>query len=331
MAAFEWLGELGRSPLSFAPLAGDVSPRRYARVTFEGEPSSAVVAHYPREIRDSLGRFERTAGLLEDAGVRGPRIHAADADRGLMLLEDLGQLSLWDLRERGWPALELFLRRARSMIDRIQALSPTAVASLNPPLDAAALRAELEQTLEVFLDPFCLCGPQSSRRLVTDLFDELCRCLGEASPRPAHRDLMARNLMVLGEEPPEVGVLDHQDLRLAPPGYDAASLLNDSLYPPPAIVESLLGDVDREAYHRAAAQRTLKIVGTFVRFARRGATRYLPLVRPSLERSLEHLARLPEAQGAVTEIESLWRPAIGDLSDRLLSAFGPERPLETKP
>ena len=35
-------------------------------------------------------------------------------------------------------------------------------------------------------------------------------------------------------------MLDHQDLRLGPPFYDLASLLNDTLFPPPDAEEALL-------------------------------------------------------------------------------------------
>ena len=78
-----------------------------------------------------------------------------------------------------------------------------------------------------------------------------------------------RNLLPLGPGP-ELVVIDHQDLRLAPAAYDAAALLNDSLYPPEELALSLLGDLEAIDYHRCAVQRTLKIIGTFVKFARAG-------------------------------------------------------------
>ena len=56
---------------------------------------------------------------------------------------------------------------------------------------------------------------------------------------PCHRDFMVRNLMPLRGRRGLV-VLDHQDLRLGPPLYDLASLLNDTLFPPPEAEEALL-------------------------------------------------------------------------------------------
>ena len=135
---------------------------------------------------------------------------------------------------------------------------------------------------------------------------------------------MARNLVPL-PEPPELAVLDHQDLRMAPPLYDLASLLNDSLYPPADLEGELVAGVldspdERLDYHRAAAQRTLKAVGTFLAFARRGDGRHRRLVRPTLERALAHLRQLPEMERLGLQINGLWQ--------RLDSALATNEPPE---
>jgi aminoglycoside/choline kinase family phosphotransferase len=104
-------------------------------------------------------------------------------------------------------------------------------------------------------------------------------------------------------------VLDHQDLRLGPPQYDLASLLNDSLFPTAPLEEqilsSVLGDDPalRRGYHRAAVQRTLKASGTYESFALRGFPRHRRLIPPTLERAVRHLAQLPEASGLVRELD----------------------------
>jgi hypothetical protein len=179
------------------------------------------------------------------------------------------------------------------------ALDREAVVRLNPPLDQALLLRELDQTWELFLEP---AGLPRARGLGADLdaaLRELCRGLAAAPPAPCHRDYMVRNLMPLPDQ--RVAVLDHQDLRLGPPEYDLASLLNDSLYAPDAVVEALTGGALTGArladYRRCAVQRCFKIVGTFRRFAAAGSDRHLPLVPPSLGRALEHLAELAELDG----------------------------------
>ncbi len=321
-----WLQALEPSTTSVVALPGDVSLRRYFRVTYdstERETKTAIAAYYPPQIRDAHERFRKTSRLLDQVGVRSPRILAHDHDRGLMLVEDLGSRTLFDARHRPWPVLEPFLRSAADDLLRIQSLAREEVEALNPPLDSDALRAELEKTWTVFLAPGGLLGDSAAAGRLRELMDLLCEKLGAGETRPSHRDFMARNLVPLGDrvglytgqtvrtaQAARVSVLDHQDLRMAPALYDLASLLNDSLYPPADVVERLCGNCDLDDYHRCAVQRTLKIVGTFASFAARGSSRYLRLIAPSLRRTLEHLACLPEGRALSSELESRWQTVL---------------------
>jgi hypothetical protein len=55
-------------------------------------------------------------------------------------------------------------------------------------------------------------------------------------------------------------------------------------------------------------QRSLKAVGTYLAFARRGKLRHLPLVAPTLERALRFFPDLPETAGlGVAVVEALRR------------------------
>lgn len=300
-------------------LAGDVGERRYWRLRLAGPPAAtlperggtAVLAVYPETDRKACRRFERTGALLRGAGVRVPAVLAADCAGGWMAVEDLGTGTVYALRGHPWPEVAPFFASAARAADRIGALPTSAVAGLSPPLDQALLRRELERTREVYLEPEGLLPEGLDERLFAAL-GELCAALGAAPARPCHRDLMVRNLMPLTGG--EVGVLDHQDLRLGPPLYDLASLLNDSLFPPPEAEDGLLAAhapsaEERLAYHRAAAQRTLKAVGTYAAFARRGKPDHLPLIAPTLARALRHLAAAPETAGVAAEAARAWRRA----------------------
>jgi N-acetylmuramate 1-kinase len=283
------------------PLAGDVSPRHYFRVVIDGTVG-AILALYSSEIRPICARFQATAELLAGAGVRGPKIFAADCDGGWMLLEDAGPRTLAEREDLTWALRLPYYEEALRLIERIAVLPAEHVAELNPPLGAELLERELLQTWDLFFVPRGLVADDGFAAELRQLFASLCAAVGAGPLVPCHRDFMARNLVPL--ETSEAGalvVLDHQDLRLGPAAYDVASLLNDTLFPPPELEGHLLalagweaGD-RRLAYHRAAAQRTLKAIGTYVSFANRGADRHLPLVGPTFERALAHLSRLPEA------------------------------------
>jgi aminoglycoside/choline kinase family phosphotransferase len=126
---------------------------------------------------------------------------------------------------------------------------------------------------------------------------------------------MARNLI---EVEGGLAVLDHQDLRLGPRAYDLASLLNDSLFPPPGIeseLQSLAGidDGSRRAYDQAVVQRSLKAVGTYALFASRGRTRHVSLIAPTIERATAAMSRLPELRALAAH----WRPALLEGARRL--------------
>lgn len=307
-----WLAELGRPPREILALTGDVSPRRYTRVVLD-DGSTVILATYPDEVRDVCPRFVRTTELLTGAGVRVPRIFASSCEQGWMLLEDSGPQTLGEQRERPWSELRLYFVRALEMIGRIAALPAEEVAGLNPLLGRDLLRRELDQTWDLFLAPRELTGGPALTAALRAALDDLCERLGDETPVPCHRDFMVRNLMPV-DDAGEIAVLDHQDLRLGPPAYDLASLLNDTLFPPADIEEDLLtaalGSADRMGYHRAAAQRTLKAVGTYTKFSLRGAHRHLPLIAPTLARCLHHLERIPEGAPLAADLAGVWRPVL---------------------
>ena len=146
-----------------------------------------------------------------------------------MLVEDLGAATLFEAGDRTEEERSAWFVAAAQSAARIAGLDSNGVAGLgNPPLDAALLRRELEPTFEFLFDPAGLAGLPAERLELSAALDELCRRLGGDPLVPCHRDYMSRNLIPLAEG---VAVIDFQDLRLGPPAYDLASLLNDSYFP----------------------------------------------------------------------------------------------------
>lgn len=334
------LARRGHPVAGVESMAGDVSRRRYFRLRLAPRPAGgppapggrAVLAVYPDEMLDACRRSLATGELLAERGVRVAEVIDADCGSGWVLLEDFGDRTLYEHAERPWEELGRFFEDAVEVIARIQQIPGEPVASLSPALDRDLLRRELAQTRECFFEPLGLGASVGDEALAEDLrtgLDAVCERLGAEPPVPCHRDFGARNLMPLADAEGEgrrVGVLDHQDLRLGPPAYDLASLLNDSLFPPADLEERLLeragcpvGGAEREGYHRAAAQRTLKAVGSYAAFARRGSGRHLCLVPPTLGRALLHLEHLPETAHLAGRLREAWRPALaGDGIERLL-------------
>ncbi|MXW03302.1 MAG: phosphotransferase [Holophagales bacterium] len=315
----------GFRPVSFESLAGDVSARRYARLRLEGGEQFVVCA-YPDDMADVAARFLAATELLNPAGVPVPRVERhSRGERVWILLEDLGPQTVFDRWEGGGlspAALDRCLTEALAHVDRIQLLSLDRVRALgSPALDRNLLMAELDLTWERFLEPRGLVRDRALAEQLRALCNAVCERLGSAAPVPCHRDFMVRNLMLRasareGAEA-EVVVIDHQDLRLGPPHYDVASLLNDSLTLSADQRRGHLAVLREDAkelalYHAAVAQRMLKIAGTFAHFAALGNDRHLPLIRPALRRFFDALDALPEGRELALRLRREWTALAGE-------------------
>ncbi|HEX6202876.1 MAG TPA: phosphotransferase [Thermoanaerobaculia bacterium] len=308
----DWLAAAGHRLVEVHPLPGDVSTRRYFRL--ELDTGTAVLALYPQDQEKVCRRFATTSGLLESAGVRVPRLLVADCARRWMLCEDVGAQTLDEWAEgRSWAELLPRYRRVLPPTRAIAELPEDVVAGLCPPLDRELLEWEVRRTWTTFLAPQGLGGDGGEEAELRAALSDLCTAIAAVPPVPCHRDLTPRNLVPLADG--GVAFLDHQDLRLGPPLYDLASLLNDTLFPPPAVEDELLaawglGAGERVDYHRVAAQRTFKAVGSYAGAAAQGKTRRLALIPPTLSRALVHLAAAPETAGLAPRLAERWRPAL---------------------
>jgi N-acetylmuramate 1-kinase len=280
------LATLGLRAKRVDRLAGDASQRVFFRVTVA--PSRTVVAClYPvgqedRAFHDSAVQqwgWERRLPLPRPIGRAGRVVVSADLGD-----EDLEVA----LGRRG----EAVLAGALDTLERFQSCPwrdlPT------PPFDAAFFRAEL-RVFEEFSAGGAATGGSS-----TSLFlDRLAEALGRHPFRLVHRDFHANNLFVRAGR---VITVDFQDMRGGPDTYDLVSLLRER-----AGAEALRSEADwqaraarmcgwdegwRQRYMECAAQRGLKVIGTFRRLAAGGARAYLRWLPPVQDRTREAILAL---------------------------------------
>lgn len=268
---------------SLTPITGDASFRRYFRIATQA--GDRIVMDAPPD-REATGPFVDIAGRLGAAGVTAPRVLASDAERGFLLLSDLGdRLYLDELDER---SADGFYDDALTALVRMQADIPTAGL---PPYDAARLEAEMELFPVWFLGEHLGLSPDRIGDEPATTFAALTAAALEQPRVFVHRDYHSRNLMVLADGNP--GILDFQDAVAGPVTYDLVSLLRDCYISwPDARVTDWI-----ERYHRAAlargielpdrgalrrwfdlmgVQRHLKAIGIFARLWHRdGKPRYL--------------------------------------------------------
>lgn len=305
-ALLAWANEvLGCEP-AWTTASADASSRRYFRGVAGTSSWIAMDAPPQREKNDA---FVQVATLLAQAGVHAPSILHRDMQRGFFLLTDLGRDTYLDALAPG---------NADRLFDAaIQTLITWQCSSRANVLPVFA-RAEFARELALFREWFLPCYRQhvptaAQSRALDTAFEFL---LDNAMQQPqvfVHRDYMPRNLML---SQPLPGVLDFQDARYGPVTYDVASLFKDAFISwPQARVQAWLQDYWRQAraagvpvaadfatFSRQAelmaAQRHLKILGLFVRIARRdGKARYLNDIPRFIAYLEPVVARYPQLAG----------------------------------
>ena len=281
-----WLqAQLRGASFSLAPASEDASFRRYFRATLD-DGRSYVAMDAPPD-KEDCRPFVRIAGLLRQAGVNAPEVHAEDLAQGFLLLTDLGTRTyLQELNASN--AGQLFGDAIDSLVRWQLATRPGAL----PPYDEALLRREMSLFPEWYVGRHLgKALSEGQQRTLEKVFALLVK---SALAQPAvyvHRDYMPRNLMVCDPNP---GVLDFQDAVLGPISYDAVSLMRDAFvswddeqvldwcvrYWEKARAAGLPVAADFAEFWRAfewmGLQRHLKVLGIFARIRYRdGKPRYL--------------------------------------------------------
>ncbi len=272
-------------------LAGDFSARRYLRATLAGggAPTTMVVmvlagSGLPLS-SEELGVFPEPLvelpfldvhRLLAAIGAPVPEMYVAAVDRGLLLMEDAGDVVLWDaVAAEPGRAEELYRRAIDTVLvlhERGTRYEPRSSIAFKQRLDERLLIWELEHYLEWGVERrLGQTLSAATRRGYQESFDAIARELAAAETVLSHRDYHSWNILWSDDAPV---IIDFQDAFLAPPEYDVASLLTDRMTPRlvgPAMEARLLahywsargrpGGVDRRRYTLIALHRALKVVG----------------------------------------------------------------------
>lgn len=303
---------LGIKDYKLYQLAGDASNRRYYRV-IANDRSWVLMRWEPFDPENYpfisvLNHFSRN-------GVHVPRIEGTSPHEGLMLLEDLGDLTLerkfWETQDHS-TSFEFYEMAIDELIKiHYPATHNTAkCTAFDLQFDTAKLLWEMNYGKEHLLNgvlKFSMSPSQSES--LQSIFIDICSRLHAEPKRIAHRDYHSRNIMIKLDK---VVLIDFQDARLGTVQYDLVSLLKDSYVDMPDHFSERLKKSYLEkskdfqsfqfseehfemVYELQSIQRCFKACGSFASFfSMREDRRYLKYLNGTLRKVLKSLALFPE-------------------------------------
>ncbi len=302
---------LKKSDFKIFQLAGDASTRKYYRVVVDNQ--SLVLMKWD-PFKPEKYPFISVLTHFDKAGVHVPKIVDMSASDGLVLLDDLGDLTLerkfWEQKEA-----EDSFDYYKLAIDEIIKIHYSA-SVLKKPCTAFDIEFNTEKfvwEMNYGKDNLIkgVLGQTLSEKLdseIVAIFTKISETLHKEPKFISHRDYHSRNLMLKFDK---MFVIDFQDARMGPVQYDLVSLIKDSYVDIPDDYGNKILDYYFECarehghtfdrthfdhiYELQSIQRCFKACGSFASFFhQRDDRRYLKYLTPTLKRVIKSLAGFPE-------------------------------------
>ena len=299
------------------PLAGDASSRRYFRAV-SGDKSYVLMLWEPF-VDDAHYPFLSVLDHFAKHGVQVPAVVAKSPAQGLVLLEDLGDLTLerkfWENQNQ-----QVAVPFYRLAIDELIKIHYPATFDRSESCTAFHVQFDVEKLLwemnygrEHLMMRLCKINLSTvEEKALNAIFLDICERLNAEEKFIAHRDYHSRNAMIkLGK----LRVIDFQDARMGAIQYDLVSLLRDSYvrlddniaeglisYYLDRRVEACAGRSIRDAsrarfdeiYEMQTIQRCFKACGSFASFYNlRKDVRYLKYLHQTLQTVARSLRLFP--------------------------------------
>ncbi len=298
-----------KDDFSIYQLAGDASARKYYRIIY-GDKTWILMFWEP--FTEASYPFLSVQKHFKLTGVHVPSILSVGSELGVLLQDDLGDLTL----ERKFSentnqnlSKAFYLQAMDELIkihDQATILNnPTCAKEIQ--FDTAKFLWEMNYAKEHLITG--LLDYAMTEKVASELnsaFTHFCERLHQEPKVICHRDYHSRNIMIKLDQ---VYVIDFQDARLGPVQYDLVSLLKDSYVDLNLeFADSLMGYYFENSqltksknfslekfnliYELQSLQRCLKACGSFASFMNtrkdKRYLKYLPLTLKKVARSLSH-------------------------------------------
>lgn len=305
-----------KSKIALQRLHGDASNRIYYRAT--AGKTSYILMQRPQAALESPSEeitkgpklaeyaFLNIQRYLEKNGIRVPKVVAVSQKQDLLLLEDLGEVTVEKFLQTHPKEWRACYEKAVGALSRWQQLKPTDdCIAWQRRFDGDLLDWEFEHFIEWGLErSLKIKLPEHELKQLRSVFRDMVAEIVELPTLLVHRDFQSRNLMVIDAG---LAVLDFQDALVGPYVYDLVALLRDSYIDLP---EADLVHLQRRfAFERGitdetkflrdfdlqTAQRKLKDGGRFFYIDLfKGNPNFLPHAPASFCFATRALKRLPE-------------------------------------
>ncbi len=307
-------------PTRVKRLTGGGSRRMFYRF---GYRSQSVVVLIQPEGGPEFERYVRVGNFLRDHRAGTPEFYGMDRGRGILVMEDLGDIHLQDAlagctrRER----IRLYHECIRILV-KFQTTITTAMMNSGLlkkyPFDFSKLMDETEYFRREFMENLCHMEPEPGWE---EERNKLAKALSQITPVFMHRDFQSKNIML---KEGRIRIIDFQTAHRGPGIYDAAALLKDPYYPlPPDEVEEILKRLhsvlskagipcdDFRSYQQlltwAGIQRNLQALAAFAKLGyredQREFLRYIPAGLKLLRRGIGEAGNFPVLERMAEKIE----------------------------
>ncbi len=305
------------------PLEGRGSERSFYRLKWD-QKDSAILIHFDPDRKENT-LYAGIASFLFRRNIPVPKVISHDPRACFIIIEDLGDVSLWSLRKRPWEYLRTLYRKTLQVAHRIHAISeeefPDGEVELMEGFGPHLYQWEQEYFKEYFIRKVCRIDLPFpfQEKLEGELFDLRDR-LSKGKRTLIHRDLQSQNVMVRENQ---VFLIDFQGMRFGNPFYDLGSLLCDPYmdfleeqredllaYYYELSPKGLDWETFKNCFWEASAQRLMQALGAFGFLG----------VKKGLRSYLDHIPQgLKNLWLATSKVPTL--STLQELSTTLLSAL----------
>lgn len=314
--------ELGvnQTLISVTALVAEASARRYYRLTFADGMALVGVLEDSTTAQTNMPLVQGIQSFLRKGDVLVPEILFTDAAAGVMLQQDLGDISLNQALRENPEQAEALYQQAITHMCRWQRLPDDgACPAFRLSFDTEKLNWEFNFFIQHTLQGYY--GAQLSAATLAEIREDFLK-IAETLAAPqnkvfTHRDYHSRNIMMLNGKQ---CIIDFQDARLGLFQYDLCSLLYDAYAPLEKTLRAGLIDFafeqgkdihkqTRGEFNRflrlSAFQRLVKAMGTFGRQAALGRLDFEAYLEPAWQMLSEVTADDTELRGITFRLESL--------------------------